>query len=150
MKSSSAPSVVSAPCLDDHAFFFSCERQWKASRFSTCEMWRKCDILCFFFVLCWFVFGIRFLYPTLLLTTSWPSFASLGEARLQPLLRPVAVPAVPAVPQSTLSAVNAPRRSTVRSVRSSTELSAELRASYFGGFLKSFLFQNLGREWYLN
>eukprot|EP00434_Breviolum_minutum_P001481 symbB.v1.2.001308.t1/scaffold57.1/size370615/17 len=56
--------------------------------------------------------------PSLVKSSSAPSVA-----RLQPLLRPVAVPAVPAVPQSTLSAVNAPRRSTVRSVRSSTELS---------------------------
>ena len=38
--------------------FFSCERQWKASRFSTCEMWRKCDILCFFCLVL-----IRFWYP---------------------------------------------------------------------------------------
>lgn len=60
VKSSSAPSVVSAPCLDDHAFFSVV----KGNERLLDSQPVKCDVnvifYVFFLVLCWFVFCIRF------------------------------------------------------------------------------------------
>ena len=59
VKSSSAPSVVSAPCLDDHAFFSDVV---KGNERLLDSQPVKCDVNVIFYVFFCFVL-IRFLYP---------------------------------------------------------------------------------------
>ena len=145
VKSSSAPSVVSAPCLESRrsCLFFSCERQWKASRFSTCEMWRKCDILCFFFCLVL----IRFLYLVNSILTEFCLTRRGTATALAPACRCPSCPSCPAV-----DAVGGERAAAEHGAFGAFEYGAECgtQSELLWRFFKVFLFQNLGREWYLN